>query len=568
MSIGPSFDDAVTRLNSRNLPFLLRLCAYLSALEASPDPHSPIVPLWNFEKQRLFTDAILASRAAPYKEGRFTTSDFRYVVNAANNALADPRLNEIESGQDRKKALLELHRFFGRTANIQLRHQDYRFFMTVGRLVGMFEALPLQATDEYPRGYRQQAREFPNQVKTVLGASIFDLFLLHVVAWRRSTAVRELALRELAKHHPDESTRVESSRDKQMRHLLHLISLFSRFEHSVVFRAENLQATRPTEIPESATTAYLRLFSRSVRELREEAQHPAYHYGPRGLQLSPVERYPIVQIDGEEGNYCIPNVRAFLRSFPDVIHFTLQSALGDSYNMFRGYSYEVYLRRLVERRLPNRCVISERPYKKPLGEFRGPDLTIVEEPRPRLVLIEAKARRLRAETRFTLTDEALDENYDEVYRALHRLKEKVNDLFAGLREYEDVQPCLNSAKHLAPFAVIVLGEATFLMTELIRGRAEGDPDHTLAGYPYPFCVLGPEGMELAVEFAALEGRPLTAVLEEIWTDSGSLELDEQRSDRFRGRGIDEWSTFAASFLKPLLRAAGFGWGNVDQPDSP
>ena len=554
------FGDAVTRLNSRNLNSLLRLCSYLSSLELFSATNSPVFPLWNFEKQRLLVEAVLASRAAPYKTGSLTNDDLRFVINAAGEALYDPRIKEeLRSGEDRPTLLFKTQRYFARMANVQLRHQEYQYFMEAGRLMAMFEILPTTKTDYFPSSYRERARRFPELVRNTLGTSIFELFLIHCQIWRRYAALNNLVSKYAEQNPLPSSSRIETVSEEQARAFFHIVGFFSKLETTTQFKREELRGICPGPIRETTIEIFLMLFSRTIRELRSQATESAYQFGPTGWQLSPLERYPVVKTEGDPASYCVPNVRTFIRSFPDVIHFSLQDALDQEYNDFRGIAQEVYIRTLGEERLSVRCLLPERRYKKPLGEDGGPDLTVVEEPLPRLIVLEAKGKRLLAETRFTLTEDAFDRNYRPVYEALDRLKDKVLDLYAELDEYRDVQGDLNATKGHDPIAVVVVGESTFCMTELIRYRAVTEPDHPLASYPFRFCVMSPQTFELAVEHSANEGRPLYELLDEFWQDSCDLEPSRHMAENYRGRQINEWQTVACGYLKCVLREHGIEW---------
>jgi hypothetical protein len=216
----------------------------------------------------------------------------------------------------------------------------------------------------------------------------------------------------------------------------------------------------------------------------------------------------------------------------------------------------VFLQRLVHEKLCLRQLIEERPYRKAVGEVRGPDLAVVEELAPHLIVVESKGKRLLAETRFTMTEEAVDRNYDVAYAALQKLPGKVDHLLRGLAEYSDIQPDLDATKGSRPFAVIVVGEAAYMMTELLRYRAENEEDYPLREYPFPFAVMAPQTFEMAVEHASQESRPLYQVLTEFWDDSAGLETTDPTPEAFRGKPLREWGTFAVGFLKPLLRQAG------------
>ncbi len=553
-----NFEAAVARLNSRNLPSLWKLCSYLSCIEVFGSGASPISPLWNCEMERLLCDAVLSSRAAPYKTSILTLDDLRYVINSAQDALSDGRFKqEIQSGGDRSEMLYQLRRFFARMGNVQLRPQEPRLFMGAGRLVAMLSTLPRESLGEFPEHYRDLARLMPDEIKTVLGGEVADYFSIHLSILQRHRIIAQQAFSQLAADLPREAVHVERPVERQMRVFVKLFELFfSLFDHSLNFTTDALRKIAPSSVSGKSIESYLEVFSRSTLALRKLGCEPAYNYGPVGWRLSPLERFPIIDLADGSSSYCVPNIRTFKRSFADVIHFTLQDTLGERYNTFRGAAQEVFLQQLVRRRLSIRQLIPERVYRKGRGEFRGPDLTLVEKVGPSLILVESKGRRLLAETRFTMTDGSVDKNLDDAYEALRKLPGKVDDLRSRRPEYADVQMDLDATKEAVPFAVVVLGETTYMTTELLRYRAENESAHPLHGYPFPFAVMGPETFELAVELAAQEGRSLRHVLAEFWEDSGHSEITDTSAELFRDKHPLEAATFAATFLKPLLKDAG------------
>lgn len=550
-----SFEDAVVRLNSRNLLSLWRLCSYLSSVEIFSTEASPIFPLWNCEKERLLCQAVILSTAAPYKSGLFTLEDLRYVINAANDALHDSRLEEeIPSGGQRAEMLYKLRRFFARTANVQLRPQEPRLLITAGQLVAMLSTLPRESLCDFPEHYRDLACTIANEVESTLRGSIFEYFRIHLSICSLYEDISQKAFSLLAQNPPSRPRRMERPDERQARFFNQLVSFFPAYEKKLHFTAVDLKRITSMTVREDAVDSYLAFFASNTRKLRELAGEKAYKHGPIGWRLSPLERFPIVDLGSS--TYCVPNIRTFIRSFGDVIHFSLQDALGNRYNTFRGISQEVFIQKLVSKKLALGPVIQERPYKKSVGEFRGPDLALVEEPGPQLIVIESKGKRLLARTRFTMTEEAVDQNYDVAYSALQKLPVKIYDLLHGLPEYSDVQPDLNATKGNQPFAVIVLGEAAYMLTLLLRYRAENDHDHPLHDYPFPVAVMGPETFEMAVEHASQESSPLYRLLSEFWEDSAHLELNDPMPETFRGRPLHEPATFAASFLEPLSKEAG------------
>ncbi len=549
-----TFQDAVVKLNRRNLGWLLRMCAYLSAIERVGFA-ADIAPLWNSEKQRLLCEAVLSSRAMTYKTECLTFDELVDVSNATHQAMDDPRLEqELQSGGERSELLYAARRFFARMANLQIRYQEPRLFMNTGRLVAMLDVLPRVELAAFPSEYRALATILPAESERVLGASIFQLLLvhLHVDAFYRRLA--DMSLTTVPKR-PPTNDRSVFRQQQQMKTLKQLFSRFAEGGPIGAFSIDAFKKSLASILPDHAVDAYFRIFSGEVCVLRKLRRNPPYTIGPEGWRLSVLERYPVVCVNGQ---CTVPNLALFFRSFPDVIHFVLQENLGNRYNEFRGAAQEVYLRKLVEHRTSARCVIPERKYRRPT-EVKGPDLTIIENPGPRLILVESKARRLLAMTRFTMSETSLDENYTPVYEALCKAPAKLADLRQRLPEYADVQADIDSTAGAQPILVAVTAEGPYMLNEQVRYRATRDSTHPLARLGFPFCVMDLELFDLAVEVAAHELKPLYDILGNFWEDSANLEASGPLPGSFRGATVRDRSTYGSSFLKPMFESVGIDW---------
>ncbi len=558
----PTFEDAVLRLNSKNLDTLLETSCLLSCIEFYGGMNSPLFPLLNNEKCRLFSEAIVASKAASYKSALLTRDDLAYVLNGVGEALNDPRFSqEVASQGSQDKTLYAMQKFFARMANIQIRQQEIRSSSTVGRLLALLEVLPQRDLGQFDRDSQNTVRQFAEEVPKVLGASLRDLATIYMLLSLWYQRLDRIAMRLLQEVRPPTIPgKTESERQAWM--MYRLYELLPSLKKYMPFSGNSLLNSLPNlPLSEAAFIAFVGLFSRPIRGIRDEAKNTVYQIGPVGWRLSPLERYPLVRFDSanvQSSYFIIPNVRTFMRSFADVIHFTLQERFGNLYNEVRGLSQEVYIRELVKSRLPSCIVIPEIPYRSPKGEKKGPDCTIVEEISGCLIVVEAKARRVLAETRFTMEENIFDANFAQVYDLLLRLPDKVKDLYAGLPEYASYQVEIDVTKQKSPICIAVVGESVYMLNEIIRYRARTDPGHRLRSYPWIYCVMSIESFELAVEIAASEGVSLAQVLEEFWEDGATMDPRGRMSDSFRGRRITKGSSFAESFIaaSDLLAAQG------------
>lgn len=549
----PTFDDAVTQLNSKNLDALLESSCLLSCVEFYGGMNSPVFPTLNNEKCRLFSEAIIYSKAASYKSTKLTSSDLSYILNGVGEALDDPRLSqELVSGGARDEMLYAMQRFMARMANIQIRQQEIRSSSTIGRLIALLSVLPQNHIGEFDPAMQNAVRQLAEDIPGALNASLRDLatvFMLLNVHYQR---VAQGAFKFLESFRPSEIPK--GTLIERRAWMIYRLYDFQNIRPYLWFSREALGSIVGHPLPESIFSSFVALFARPIRQIRDESNNRVYRVGPQGWRLSPLERYPVVMREGEQGSerdqrFIVPNIRTFMRSFGDVVHFALQERFGNAYNEVRGLSQEVYIRLLTKDRLPSCVVIPEIPYRSPKGEKKGPDCTIVERQSRRLIVVEAKARRVLAETRFTMREGIFDTNFAPVYELLDRLQGKVRDLYAGLPEYAAYQAEIDSTKQSPPICVAVVGESVYMMNEIIRYRARTEAGHPLRDYPWTFCVMSMESFELAVEIAASEGISLAQVLEEFWEDGASMEPSGHMSDSLRMRTLRRGSSFAESFLE-------------------
>jgi hypothetical protein len=548
-----TFDDAVQRLNSKKLEGLLEVSSLLSSLEFYGGEKSEVFQMLNNEKCRLFSEAIVSSKAASYKKATITESDLRYVLNAANSALDDPRLHEIVPCRPRDEREYDLIKFFSRMGNVQLRQQEIGLFSAVGRLLGILNVIPRRNILLFPEECRSDISQFVKDIPRVLGTSLRDLAVIYIVIYDWYRRVNDVAWKVFHSRPYRNRIKIQTKNKRQAEILIGLYACLPNVRRYLSFSFESLRDFVPSSLSETAFNAFMDLFARPMREIREEGKKPVYKHGVTGWHLSPLERYPVVVINsGTQGTtgreFIVPNVRTFIRSFPDVIHFTLQERFKNTYNEVRGLSQEVYLRLLLDSRMPYCTVIPETAYKTSMGEKKGPDLTIVDHNSSRLVAVESKARRVLAETRFTMGEDIFDTNFGPVYDTLLRLQEKIDYLYRGIPEYQDYQEELNSTTGCDPICVVIVGESVYMMNEIIRYRAKKEDKHPLRNFKWVYCVMSLDSFEMAVEIAAAENKPLSNLLDEFWIDSGTMELDSNMADSFRNRCVPKRQTFAESFI--------------------
>ncbi len=564
-----NFSDAVTRLNSRNLVTLLRTSSILSAVEIFLSDGSPTYPLLNMEKCRLFTEAVLSSKAALYKQNSLTHADLIYVINASSEALYDPRIQtDIPNRQERSLMLYKVQLFFSRMANLQIRQQEFQIKSLLGRTVGLLEYLPERDSAEWPDSWRKRYGSFQHQLQSKWGCTLWDLAVVYqiIVIHYQCLAASAITLADNNPYPTRDEVRTLPRQNWPQAVAMHsIVYNLEGFGPYLDFSAEDLAKMAPDLTDLRSVKRFLGLFSASIKDLRAKYKEPAHQFGTTGWRLSPLERHPIVRFSPREGKsdrYIVPNCRTFLRSFSEVIHFALQDDFGSDYNLFRGFALEHYIHTLLQQELKGLTVIPEPVYMTSQGEYRGPDLTVIDFANQDLILIEIKARRTLAETRFTMGEELIDSNYDPIFKALRKCEEKAGHILGGLGVFSQYANVLAEFSK-PPICVAILAESVYFLNEIIRYRTENTPGHRMAGFPWPFCILGLESFELAVAASKQLGTPLGTLLREAFEDGADMELSSRPSEQFRGRGLDIQERFPDSLYYDIASRKGFKEGSGD-----
>lgn len=507
------------------------LCALLSTLEAYA--HRPedllFFPHLNLEKVRMLCEGVLDSNAFGYQTGDITTAQIIDVLNYGHRALTDYEgIRLMKDLRGRTGPDLATLAFLSRLGNIQQRYQDHRFRGRAGRLIGMIEVLPQTHRLKMPAEFWSIADPALRSMREFIGFPIVTLaaVVLGILEQYKQPYQELLAKfdrKEARKAGPLDCFRIllDHRREWQRRFI---ISPELREDRTFLLR-------------------FLELFARTTRELRALRQHdPIYRRGDIARRLSPLERYPVVWLSRTE--VVVPYVRYLGRNFADIIHFSLWEQNIPNYDQVRGGLQELYLQVLLETRLPKITVIPERAYRRGKQTVKGSDLTLIED--DRLILVESKAKRMRAETRLNMLPEELLGDLSGAVEAVGKSETKIAELYAGIPEFADVQVTIDRTRNKAPITVAVLGEEITMMGEVIRELERSYPNYPLSGAKGLYCILGIDGFERAVEVAATTGRRLGDLLEGYIAEAAAIQTDTPSVDEFGKIGLE--STFALSFF--------------------
>jgi hypothetical protein len=547
-----SFDDAVSRLNSGNSNELWELAALLTVLEYYGSSQLDLFPALHPERPRLLCDAILRSNASFHRHRAYAPREFVDIINWSSEGLLDPRIEAIGSGRPRDEMLFDLTRAIARWGNIQIKYQDVQN-ADVGRAIALYEVLPETAhfRDSQTADLVHRVRV---EISGYLGCRVPELLLVYTKAGLRSRWLFErvasavkLAMPGALKSEQDQLVRLSAI-------LQWLYSERSRLSPSVSFTAEELRNLWGVQSRPEAVSAFLKCWSSDTRTLRSLLDLPAYAAGSGSWRLSPLERYPVLQLDRlspkQAPSFVVPNFRFYLCSMPRPLDYALQEGLGDEYNQFRGAVYEEYVAEMLGEEYPGALVISERSYRPRKVEAKGPDVVFVEAIGEPLILVEVKARRVSAKSRSDMDDEALDANLEDAYSALGKLASKADDLFAGLEEYAEVKPFAAGTSRDATLCVCVLPDTPFAVNELTHYRvARGDL--TLGSLDLRFCIMSVATLETAISCAKTTGSTVAAVLGRFIERASVLEMHGPLAEFFGEAKTPLGPLYGERFLQRL-----------------
>ena len=544
-----AFEDAVIRLNSGNSDDLWEMVALISTLEYFGGEQLQLFPALCFEDVRLFSEAILRSRASNSRHRIYSPKDVIYVLNNARDGLRDAELESIESGRERQTMLLELNKILSRRGSLQLEVQRSSA-AKAGRAVAFFDVIPRElAETSGPKSDRIQT--VYSQIQAFLGCSVTDMLkvLFLISALHKNAYRRELHLLD--------GVRIPQASPPKTRTSAVLEAILANrkaIAESVVFTAGSLIKAAPFRVETHVLDTVLALWSRGTDELRHLMEEQAFQAGVDCWHLSPLHRYPIVRLEGSPPRYAVPNLRLLLHSVFAVLDYSLLEVLpADEYNAFRGAVLEEYLFRLMTWAFPAEQLIREREYRPSTKElWKGPDVTFADLEAGTLIVVEAKARRIGPRTRFRTDDESLDRNLEDVHGALVRLPDKITHLRAGLSAYVDFQPMVDATKDTDPILVCVLPEAIYFLTQIERERGSCSSEHPLFELGHRYCIMSLEDFEFAIACARHNGETLSAVLGDFWEDAGCLELNTSAADLFRGRRVPLGGMFGEQYLRGIF----------------
>jgi hypothetical protein len=554
-----AFNMAVSRFNGRNLYDLWSISCLLSCIEYFDSLEGKLNflhPMLYAEKVASFDRAIIDSKAAAYKQKLLTSQELPNIFNSLSEATA-ARTIFLEGSDDR---LAKIRRLLSTMAHQQIRLHESLLINRLGRTFAMLHEIPNQYCDELRAKQGERYFDLSAVMQAQFGISVVEFFMIGIsimtLIRRRYTA--NIAISDELRDYTSRQDTIGVYRRAEI--LGRLIDESRVGRENFSFTASDLVLAELPSQKIEKVQSFINLVARTTKELRDIAhQQPVYSKGLIPDRLNPLERYPIVRLDGDR--FIVPNLRYFDGAVTDLLHHIIQERHpANEYNQLRGYIQEIYFRLYIEDRLPHVRLISEVSYRKSKNRVEGPDLTLVETDRGKLIAIESKAKRVRVVSRVYPGDNYLLEDLQGAISALEKLQSKIQDLYANLPEYDAYQPLIDKTRQSDPIAVVVLGEGVFFLHEFLNDYLRTNPEHPLNQYTGPYCLMRIEAFEDAVEAAANNNMSLYDLLYEYWVRSKSTNINEPSAENFRKYPLKE-RTFTQKLADKFNSEHIQPWGN-------
>ncbi|MCH7638231.1 MAG: hypothetical protein IH855_02030 [Bacteroidetes bacterium] len=551
-SVEELVSEAVSNLNNKNLRDLWLTNCLLSLVEyfgSTEGRFNPLFPFLNQQLVSLLGDAILRSDAMVEKHGVLSSVDVAPVLNplvrAADLSILD------QSISDPTEQVLRMIQIMGTS---QIRFDAGDLYARMGRSYAMLAVLPELHREQLKKSHGSKFVDLPKAFEESHRISVRAYYqcALAVFAWYK-TRLDDLRLLEsvetlLQGMSPD-------SREGSQTYQGVFRALVNQSKVLLPSLAIGLGTPlHPDDLlTEEVYDRFFRLASRTTEDLRIELAGDAAQAGYFGHQISPLEMYPIVKLEGTGSpiEYVIPDFRKYNVGITQIPHFAMMRNYPDNrYNQVLGSIQELYIEDLVLDRLSEVTTIPERVYGR--EHKRGPDLTIIDRMADGLICVESKAKRMRTVTKVDPMSEELLADTSSSLDALRKQPKKIEALYAGLSEYEDHQASLDATKDNDPVCVIIMGEGVFSFSHVLDELISREPDHFLHSFPYPYCLMSIDIFERAVEIAAQNRLSLYELLRDYWQVSKDPNPKQHAAEEFGGLEFNTRQSYPAAYIDKIL----------------
>ena len=566
-----SFLEAATRLSKVNLTTLWSFSSAISSLDYLPrvfegSVFGPLGVVAHPHKLAMFGRAVLTSKSADYKDRHLSVRDAVFVLNKLNDAMHDEAWFPVQSGEPNAHTLL---RILVAIASRQFPLQEAKLASRLSRAYLLNELIPSEEEDYLRTQCGREFLDIPRVYEAATGATVrqtlgigFRVLALH--HRRFGPLLRAIESRQSG------VSMAERRRDGSRRHakLLRTIAAsIGELAGLTKFGISDVLLSDEPQVISDKVSALFGTISGTTSELRALLDVPPYNTGLLPYRLSPLERYPLVRLaqgGPTNGPYIVPSLAFLDRLITDLPHFVLQEGAEtrNRYWTTRGRVQEIYLERLVAARLPDLIVVPEKRYRAPGGEASGPDLTLLDSKRQRLIAVESKSKRIRAATRADPSDSPFVQDMAAACDALRRLPLKIRQMTEGIEEYQHLRDDFARCLQHTPVLVVVVGEGGELLAERFEAVKAADSSILPVEEDLPYCIMDLELFEHAVELAASSGDGLANVLEAYAAAARGLLREGPdgvtAASLFGGREFDTRETYLASYWDSVLTEGGLG----------
>ena len=297
------------------------------------------------------------------------------------------------------------------------------------------------------------------------------------------------------------------------------------------------------------------ILSNTSKELSSLRWSHPFNAGQITYRLSPLERYPIIRLN--DSRYIIPNIRYFLTSFTNILHFLLQDLYrNNEFNETFGSVYEQYIVDFSKDRLPKTILVPEIRYKKANNYVDGPDLTIIDKENNSLILIEVKSKNLRIDSRLNPTSPDVLDDMKRALYSLEKLPVKLKDLYHGYKEYSRWQNDINLIDKNNVYFCIVIGKGIYYLPEIVNLLKEQDSSHFLNHFDYKYAIMENATFERGVELVYANKTTLPNVVETYWKSSVNNNQKELSAEQLGGLNSDSEDIYLKKYFTVFSEQVG------------
>jgi|GEM_PF-3506395 len=540
------FKKAYTYLNKYNSKNLWGISSALSLLEFFTNDKAlkhQLSPVVNPVKLNLFTKAIIHSKSRNYKEAKVDSSTLIKVFNQLGEAL--PKPDDIESWDIKTKE--DLHDTLMSLFVSQQWFQRLEINERAGILYELYYNLPDENEEFLKEKHQNRYVHIPESIEDDLGIKLenyicigFALFLSyqakHKQLCKTSPQIRQELKSAIKSKYLSRKKRgkffssfVNKNAGRTSKFYFTIDELTSQFEFIETLEKKDFKS-------------FLRLLSTTPKKIGKIRSKKRFTKGQISQSLNPLEERPILRIDNE---YVIPDIRIFMIALTSILTYEISKLYDDfRFREVYGSIQELYLKNVLSKRLPNITLIPEQTYHRDGTEFKGPDLTIIEN--DQLILLESKAKKTKLDSRVYGRSEFVLSDLERPIKAVTKLKEKkLEDLYEGIPQYSDWQTKLDATKDSKPIFVCVMEEAIMGLQEFVTNEAKRNPNFELSDLGYKYCFMDVFTFTKAIEIVSQnKDLLLSDVLKNYYLKAKRLDHNEGTADMFDDYEIDYEKSFA------------------------